>query len=80
MSESQHALLETSNLSSGVGPAPAQTVALWINLVASVGPDELADFEARDVPHVGARAEVVVDGDTQLRSDTPSPPSSRTSP
>jgi hypothetical protein len=31
----------------GVGPAPAETVALWAKAVASMGPDELADFEAR---------------------------------
>jgi hypothetical protein len=31
----------------GVGPAPAETIALWVKLVASMGPDELADFETR---------------------------------
>ncbi len=31
----------------GVGPAPPQTVALWVKLVAGMGPDELAEFEAR---------------------------------
>jgi hypothetical protein len=31
----------------GVGPAPRETVALWMNLVATMGPDELADFEER---------------------------------
>ena len=31
----------------GVGPAPAETVALWVKRVASMGPDELWDFEAR---------------------------------
>jgi len=31
----------------GVGPAPPETVALWVELVASMGPDELADLEAR---------------------------------
>ena len=31
----------------GVGPAPPETVALWVNLVATMGPDELADFEER---------------------------------
>jgi len=31
----------------GVGPAPPETVALWVNLVAKMGPDELADFEER---------------------------------
>jgi hypothetical protein len=31
----------------GVGPAPPETVALWVKLVATMGPNELADFEAR---------------------------------
>ena len=31
----------------GVGPAPPETVRLWVKLVATMGPDELADFEAR---------------------------------
>ena len=31
----------------GVGPAPAETVALWVKLVASMGPDELDSFEER---------------------------------
>ena len=31
----------------GVGPAPVETVALWLKLVATMGPDELADFEER---------------------------------
>jgi hypothetical protein len=31
----------------GVGPAPPETVALWVNLVTSVGPDELDSFERR---------------------------------
>jgi hypothetical protein len=31
----------------GVGPAPPETVALWVKLVATMGPDELAGFEAR---------------------------------
>jgi hypothetical protein len=31
----------------GVGPAPPETVALWVKLVATMGPDELADFEQR---------------------------------
>ena len=33
--------------STGVGQAPPETVALWLKLVATMGPDELADFEAR---------------------------------
>src|SRR5262245_41397961 len=35
----------------GVGPAPAETVQLWVELVATMGPDELADFEARTFRH-----------------------------
>jgi len=31
----------------GVGPAPPETVAVWLKAVASMGPDELADFEDR---------------------------------
>ena len=35
------------NDGTGVGPAPPETVALWVKLVATMGPDELADFEER---------------------------------
>lgn len=35
------------NDESGVGPAPPETVALWVKLVGTMGPDELADFEER---------------------------------
>jgi len=35
------------NDDAGVGPAPPDSVALWIKLAATMGPDELADFEAR---------------------------------
>ena len=31
----------------GVGPAPAESVALWVKAVASMGPDELESFEQR---------------------------------
>ena len=31
----------------GVGNAPAETVALWVEAVASMGPDELESFEHR---------------------------------
>jgi hypothetical protein len=31
----------------GVGPTPPETVALWVQLVASMGPDELESFERR---------------------------------
>jgi hypothetical protein len=31
----------------GVGPAPAETVALWVAAVAVMGPDELESFEQR---------------------------------
>src|SRR6185503_20314343 len=32
---------------SGMGPAPPETVALWCDLVMSMGPDELESFEER---------------------------------
>jgi hypothetical protein len=31
----------------GVGPAPAETVALWVTAVATMGPDELESFAER---------------------------------
>jgi len=31
----------------GVGPAPVETVRMWVGLVAAMGPDELASFEER---------------------------------
>ena len=31
----------------GVGPAPAETVRLWCEMVKRMGPDELAHFEER---------------------------------
>jgi hypothetical protein len=31
----------------GVGPAPPETVSLWVKLVATMGPDELGSFERR---------------------------------
>ena len=31
----------------GVGPAPAETVALWVKAVATMGPDELESFAQR---------------------------------
>jgi hypothetical protein len=36
-----------TNDNTGVGPAPPETVALWVDLVASMGPDEINDFERR---------------------------------
>ena len=35
------------NDDTGVGSARAETVALWVKLVATMGPDKLADFEER---------------------------------
>jgi hypothetical protein len=35
------------NDDTGVGPASPETVALWVELVATMGPDKLADFEER---------------------------------
>ena len=34
-----------TNDDTGVGPAPPETIALWVGLVAMMGPDELDDFE-----------------------------------
>jgi hypothetical protein len=31
----------------GVGPAPAETIALWVKAVATMGPDELESFAER---------------------------------
>src|SRR5215207_2759767 len=31
----------------GVGPAPAETIAIWVKAVATMGPDELASFAER---------------------------------
>ena len=31
----------------GVGAAPPETVALWVKMVATMGPDEVDDFERR---------------------------------
>ena len=39
--------LPPPNDDTGVGPALPETVALWVKLVAAMGPDELADFEER---------------------------------
>jgi hypothetical protein len=48
--ETLHRLFEsvdTPRDDTGVRPAPPETVALWVKLIATMGPDELADFEAR---------------------------------
>ena len=39
--------VDTPREDTGAGPAPPETVALWVKLVGTMGPDELADFEAR---------------------------------
>ena len=44
---SQPAALPEEPNDTGVGDAPPDTIALWIDLVATMGPDELADFEER---------------------------------
>ena len=31
----------------GVGPAPPETIALWVAAITTMGPEELADFEER---------------------------------
>jgi hypothetical protein len=41
------ASVDTPRDETGVGPAPPETVQLWVMLVATMGPDELAGFEAR---------------------------------
>ncbi len=41
----------------GVGPGPPETVALWVELVVTIGPDELADFEERTFRQ-GARMQI----------------------
>jgi len=48
--ETLHLLFERaegSDQDTGVGPTPPETVALWVKRVASMGPDELDDFERR---------------------------------
>ena len=35
------------NDDTGVGPAPTETIALLVTLIATMGPDEIADFEER---------------------------------
>jgi len=39
--------VDTPPEDAGVGPAPPETLALWVKLVATMGPDELTDFEER---------------------------------
>jgi hypothetical protein len=41
------AVPEAPNDDTGVGPAPRETVALWVELVATMGPEEPPDFEER---------------------------------
>jgi hypothetical protein len=40
-------LLSATAPDTGVGEAPAETVAIWVEAVATMGPEELADFEER---------------------------------
>ena len=47
-------LFETTDPPSGMGAAPAESVALWVRLVASMGPDELDSFEERTFKAWGA--------------------------
>jgi hypothetical protein len=37
----------TEPIETGLGPAPAATVRMWVELVASMGPDEFDSFEER---------------------------------
>jgi hypothetical protein len=39
--------VDTPRDDTGVRPAPPENFALWVKLVARMGPDELADLEAR---------------------------------
>jgi hypothetical protein len=39
--------VQQDHATTGLGPAPTETVTLWVQLVASMGPDELASFEER---------------------------------
>jgi hypothetical protein len=48
-------LFGTTDPPNGMGIAPASTVELWVKLVASMGPDELTDFETRHIQNVGPR-------------------------
>ena len=43
----QPAPVPTTADDTGMGTAPPETVALWVRLVAGMGPDELDDFERR---------------------------------
>jgi hypothetical protein len=45
--ETAPASVPTTPNDTGVGPAPPETIALWVELVASMGPDELHSFEER---------------------------------
>ena len=49
--ESLHRLFAESDCAelgaTGVGPAPPETVELWVRAVQSMGPDQLDDFERR---------------------------------
>ena len=49
------ASVDTPHDDTGVGPAPPETVALWVKLVATMGPDELTDFEERTFASGSAR-------------------------
>lgn len=40
-------IVQQNHGSTGLGPAPIETVALWVELVATMGPDELACFRER---------------------------------
>ena len=41
------ASVDTALEDTGVGAAPPETVALWVKLVATMGPNELASFKER---------------------------------
>jgi hypothetical protein len=53
-----HRMFETVDAprdDSGVGPAPPETVALWVNLVATMGPRRARGLRGADVSAVGPR-------------------------
>jgi len=43
--------IDTPRDETSVGPAPPETVAVWVKLLATMGPDELTGFEERTFKH-----------------------------
>jgi hypothetical protein len=40
-------IFEVTHSDATIGPAPIETVQMWVQLVAAMGPDELESFEHR---------------------------------